>query len=254
MNKIKVIMSCDDNPFYYEFWNDVSSIWKNIFGFDPVLFYVSDTDNKFLSNQNGTVIRVPKVKDIPIYLQAQTARIYFTKMFKDDVCLLSDIDIIPISKDFFNPKTILKFIKNDEFFHLNPTNREFGQFPMCYYVGFGSTYEKMFNTNTWEEFLNKIIKYDFNAAKLGFTLPHHLQDKQLWFSDELFLFSEIKNNNIKVLLNNKIIMPNQRLDREQLLSADVENIQNYIDCHMPRPFSLFEKQINYLIYKIENNV
>ena len=49
-------------------------------------------------------------------------------------------------------------------------------------------------------------------------------------------------------------MPNQRLDREQLLSADVENIQNYIDCHMPRPFSLFEKQINYLIYKIENNV
>ena len=38
------------------------------------------------------------------------------------------------------------------------------------------TYEKMFNTNTWEEFLNKIIKYDFNAAKLGFTLPYHLQD------------------------------------------------------------------------------
>jgi len=253
MNKIKVLMSCDDNPFYYEFWNDVSHMWKNVFGFEPVLFYISDEDNRFLSEDNGTIIRIPKIKNVPVYLQAQTARIYFAKMFKDDVCLLSDIDIIPIDKSFFNVETILKNVKKDEFFHLNPTKREFGQFPMCYYVAYGNTYEKMFNDNTWEEFINKIIKYDFNAKKLGFMLPKHLEDKQLWFSDELFLHSEIAKNSLKINLNNKIILPNERLDREQLLSPASENVKQYVDCHMPRPFSMYEKQISYLIYKVENN-
>ena len=247
-------MSCDDNPFYYQFWNDVSHIWKNVFNFDPILFYVSNEDNKLLSQENGTIIRVPKIDNIPVYLQAQTARIYFTKMFKNDVCLLSDIDIIPISKTFFNIENILKNIKNEEFFHLNPTKREFGQFPMCYYVAEGNTYEKMFKNHTWEEFLNKIISYNFNVNRLGFTLPTHLAGKDLWFSDELFLYSEINNNKLKISLNNKIIMPNERLDREQLLSNDVEKLNNYIDCHMPRPFSLYERQISYLIYKIETNV
>jgi hypothetical protein len=110
----------------------------------------------------------------------------------------------------------------------------------------------MFKNYTWEQFLNKIIDYDFNAKKLGFVLPNHLTDKQLWFSDELFLSTEISKNNIKVNLNNNIIFPNQRLDREQILSNNVNLVNNYIDCHMPRPFSLYEKQINYLIYKIQN--
>ena len=253
MKNIKVIMSCDNNPFYYEFWNDVSKIWNTIFGFDPVLIFISNEKNKYLSEQYGQIIQVPEVKDIPKYLQAQTARIYHAKLFPNDVCLLSDIDIIPVDKSYFNTENILKFVKPNEFFHLNPVSREFGQFPMCYYVAHGNTYEKMFNNDTWEEFLNKIIKYDFNVDKLGFTLPKHLQGKNLWFSDELFLFSEITNNKLKINLNNKIIMPHQRLDREQLLSNDVDKINNYIDCHMPRPFSMFEKQINYLIYKIENN-
>lgn len=253
MNRIKVLMSCDDNPFYYEFWNDVSYIWKNVFNFEPVLFYVSNENNKLLSENNGTIIKVPKLDKFPTYLQAQTARIYFSKMFKDEVCLLSDIDIVPVDKNFFNTEDILKFVKPNEFFHLNPVSREFGQFPMCYYVAHGNTYQKMFSNHTWEQFLNKIVKYDFNVDKLGFTLPKHLQGKNLWFSDELFLFSEIRNNKLKINLNDKIIMSHQRLDREQLLSNDVDKIKNYIDCHMPRPFSMFEKQINYLIYKIENN-
>ncbi len=254
MNKIKVLMSCDDNPYYYEFWNDVSLVWNKTFQFEPVLFYVSNSENKYLSNNHGTIINVPKLNNIPVYLQAQTARIYYSKMFPNDVCMLSDIDIIPVNKTFFNVENILKFVKKDEFFHLNPTRREFGQFPMCYYVAHGSTFEKMFSNKTWEQFLDKIVKYDFNAKKLGFQLPQHLQDKQLWFSDELFLFSEITKNNLKISLNNKIISDHERLDREQLLSSKMENIQNFIDCHMPRPFSLYEKQINYLIYKIENNV
>ena len=252
MHKIKVLMSCDDNPYYYEFWNDVSNLWNKSFNFEPVLFYISDNENKFLSEESGKIIRIPKVKNIPVHLQAQTARIYYTNMFKDDICLLSDIDIIPISKAFFNIEEIFKKVNNDEFYHLNPIKREFGQFPMCYYVAHGRTYEKMFKNYTWEQFLNKIIDYDFNAKKLGFVLPNHLTDKQLWFSDELFLSTEISKNNIKVNLNNNIIFPNQRLDREQILSNNVNLVNNYIDCHMPRPFSLYEKQINYLIYKIQN--
>lgn len=251
MKNIKVIMSCDNNPFYYEFWNDVSKIWNITFGFDPVLIFISNEKNKYLSEEYGQIIQVPEVKDIPIYLQAQTARIYHAKLFPNDVCMMSDIDIIPVDKKFFDLATIISRTNENEFFHLNPVSREFGQFPMCYYSAYGKTFNKLFDNKTWQQFLKTIVDYNFDASKLGYMLPPHLKDKNLWFSDELFLYSEINKSKININLNDLVIHPHQRLDREQLLS-DYKSLNNFIDCHMPRPFSLYERQINYLIYQLEN--
>lgn len=253
MSNIKIMLSCDDNPFYYEFWNDVSYIWKNIFLFDPILFYISNEENKNLSEEYGRVIRVDKLKNIPVYLQAQLARVYFSKQFQEDICLISDIDMMPVSKKFFDKNKIANNTKENSFFHLNPTKREFGQLPMCYYTGYGRTFDKLSTNKTWEEFLEYVVSKDFNAEKLGFMLPNNLKDKKLWFSDELFLFSEINKLNIHIEKNNEIIKDNQRLDREMLLSYKGNISEAFIDCHMPRPYSIHNKHINFLTFKLENN-
>lgn len=253
MKNIKVLLSCDDNPYYYEFWNDVSYVWKNILQIDPVLIYISNNKNDYLSENNGTIIPIKKIDNFPIHLQAQLARVYFAKNFSNDICLMSDIDMMPVSKQFFNKEKIINNIIDDSFFHLNPTPREFGQLPMCYYAAYGKTYDNIVNNKSWYDFLNYIIEKDFNAEKLGYHLPDHLKDKKLWFSDELFLYSEILLKNIKIIKNNKIISNNERLDREMLLKYSGNISNTFVDCHMPRPYGLYYRQINYLVHKLENN-
>jgi len=252
MNNIKVLLSCDDNPFYYNFWNDVSYVWKQIFNFDPVLIYVSDVENNNLSSANGQIIRVNKIENIPTYLQAQLARVYYTSLYKNDVCMLSDIDMIPINKSFFNKEKILEHTKDNSMFHLNPTPREFGQYPMCYYCGTGQAFAFATSDKSWENFMKEVVSCNFSVNKLNYNLPSHLKGKDLWFSDELFLYTKLNQTKTNIKINNQIIKSFQRLDREQILSLDHKSINNYIDCHMPRPFDLYEKQINYIIHGIEN--
>ena len=252
MTKIKVIISCDSNPLYSEFWNEVSYVWSTIFNIEPVLIYIADEPNHSLSEEYGTIIRKNIEKDIPLYLQGQLARIYYTNLYPDDICILSDADIIPLNRHFFNKEKILQKVDRETLYHLSPTKREFGQYPMCYYSGYGSTLSSMFAGLTWRQFLEDVIACDFTVENLGYVLPQHLQNNKYWFSDELYLYKKIKENNINININNTYIREEQRISREQLLNVDINNIAHYVDCHMPRPFSLYEKQINYLIFGIKD--
>ena len=39
----KVILSTNENPLYYPFWNVASKQWKQEIGIEPILFYIGDT-------------------------------------------------------------------------------------------------------------------------------------------------------------------------------------------------------------------
>ena len=95
----KVIMSCNDNPYYSEFWPLVSKVWKERIGIDPVLVYIGDASN--ISTEYGEVVEVEKLEDVPIHTQAQWARFWYTQFEPETMWLLSDIDMMPLSKQFF---------------------------------------------------------------------------------------------------------------------------------------------------------
>ena len=40
----KVIMSCDDNPYYLDFWPLVSWVWKEKMGIEPVLIHIGENN------------------------------------------------------------------------------------------------------------------------------------------------------------------------------------------------------------------
>ena len=163
---INALLSCDENPYYLDFWPLAKEIWKRRFDIDPKLVYINK--EKETETFEDSVLYVKQLEDIPIHLQAQMARIYFTHLFPDDVCLVSDIDMFPVSKAFFNKEKILDICDKETFFHLNPEKREFGQLPICYYCGYGSLYEKLFDGTTWPQFLEMIINKDFNTDNLNF--------------------------------------------------------------------------------------
>ena len=96
-----VTFSCNALPMYADFWNPISKFWNTKFGIHPVLAYCGQ-ENISLSEDYGTVIRLPYVHDVPEYLSATWARFWITKQYPDKICLTGDIDMIPLSVGFFD--------------------------------------------------------------------------------------------------------------------------------------------------------
>ena len=244
---MKVLLSCDQNPFYHDFWLSVRKMWKEHIGIEPKLIFINE--EKETSDFEDDVLFVKQKPEFPVHLQAQMARIFFTQRFPDDICLVSDIDMFPISKSFFDPVKIGKACDPDTFFHLNPERREFGQFPLCYYCGYGSLYSKLIGNVSWEQFLENIVNMNFNTEEMGFNLPQHLQGKNLWFSDELFMFSSIQKTSTKVVINDELVGP-RRIDREGIINIDYLKLfnQDIVDIHLPRPYKEFERFIDNILF------
>lgn len=244
---MKVLLSCDENPFYYDFWPSVQKMWKEHIGIEPKLVFI----NKQTQTENfeNDVLFIKQLDNFPVHLQAQMARIFFTQMYSDDICLVSDIDMFPISKSFFNVDKITKACDPETFFHLNPERREFGQFPLCYYCGYGSLYSKLIGDVTWTEFLQNIVDMNFNTDMLGFNLPNHLQGKNLWFSDELFMFTSLQKTRTRIVVNNEFVGP-RRIDREAIVNVDYLSLRNQdiVDIHLPRPYKHYERFIDNILF------
>jgi hypothetical protein len=244
---MKVLLSCDENPFYYDFWPSVRKMWKEHIGIEPKLVLINDY--KETEDFEDDVLYIKQLPDFPVHLQSQMARIYFTQKYTDDICLVSDIDMFPISRSFFDIKKISNACDAETFFHLNPERREFGQFPLCYYCGYGSLYSKLIGDVSWEQFLQNIVNMNFNTDALGFSLPKHLQGKNLWFSDELFMFSSLQNTGTRIMINNELV-GHRRVDREGIVNIDYLKLtnQDIVDIHLPRPYKDYERFIDNILF------
>ena len=244
---MKVLLSCDENPFYYDFWPSVRKMWGEHIGIEPKLVFINN--EKETPDFVDDVLYVKQLDTYPVHLQAQMARLFFTQRFPDDICLVSDIDMFPVSKSFFDIEKINKACDPSTFFHLNPERREFGQFPLCYYCGYGSLYSKLIGNVSWEQFLENIINMNFNTDTLGFNLPSHLQGKNLWFSDELFMFNSLQNTGTKITINNELV-GSRRIDRERIINIDYLRLanQDIVDIHLPRPYKDYERFIDNILF------
>ena len=93
----RVIVSTTSHKNYINFWPIVSKSWKNL-GIIPTLIYTSNKKIKFDSEQDVLNINVRGID--PIFT-AQNARLLVPSLYPNDVCLTSDIDIMPLSKNYF---------------------------------------------------------------------------------------------------------------------------------------------------------
>ena len=90
-----VILSSNDNPNYVQFWPIVSEAWS-LMGLEPILIY---TGEKKL-NLKGNVINF-NVKNLDSSFVAQNIRILYPSLLDNRTCLVSDIDNLPLSKNYF---------------------------------------------------------------------------------------------------------------------------------------------------------
>lgn len=226
----RVILSTDNHPNYIQFWPIVAKAWNKL-GIKPTLAFIGSIDVE-IDKSIGDVFYFEPIKNIKTSFQAQTIRLLLPALFPDEVCLISDIDMFPLQKEYFQDS--IKNIEDDSFV-VYRYDEAFKRYPMCYVSAKGSVYKSIFKINKISDFQKTIKKW--KKLKLG------------WHTDETVLYRSLhawKDFDKKcILLNHNA---NNRIDRV-CWGYDVNDLKKnkYIDAHFPRPYLQYKELIDKFI-------
>lgn len=228
----KAIMAVDDNPLYSDFWAISSMIWKKRFNIDPVLIYCGE---KEMDDTFGKVIKITPVSDIPTYFQAQWARFWFTTLSPDEVHIVSDIEMLPISKSVFVEQLVP--VDDDKYVHLFGKHRPI---PVCYHVAKGSMFKKVLQLgDSYEKSLREVYNSDGACFRhMGF---------ERWGREESYCTKRIEEYQGTDLHFFQRLAPDssERLDRSNWVSVgSLQELESFVDCHSLRPYHQYKSSID----------
>ena len=222
------VVSSNSNPEYLDFWPYVAKMWRKI-GIEPVLFYIDSTPPSDKVNEYGRTIFLESIPEWSIAQQAQCIRFWAAKVL-DKPFIISDMDMLPISREYYEngakqigDKGIVSYssdIIKYRWYRTNP------QYPMCYLAGDPKSFEEVLeiNESNHKDFLRRLMRMNIRFG-----------------TDQKFFYNQsLKNKNviIKHLERGWIEekYATKRLDKAIWPKTDY-NPEEYIDCHLPRPFN-----------------
>jgi len=206
-------------------------MWRDVIGIEPILIYSPD-DGATLDESHGLIIRIPEVPGVPPYLQALWSRYWYTQFWSDKVLVISDIDMLPISRSYFVDK--LDSIPDTIYLHLD---RKHPRLPSCYHVALGKNFQQILDINkNFSESLYCIMRHLGHEALSPLPLV-------FWGADESYATSRLYSNT-GVEIHSRG-WPSGRIDRNDW-TYDSSKMSEYIDAHLPRPFSEHREQITKL--------
>lgn len=232
----RVILGCDTNPMYLEFWPIVAKTWKEMVGIKPTLAFIAPKDFP-IDESLGDVIRIEPLAGIPTAFQAQAIRLLLPAYFENEVCIISDMDMIPCQKDYF--VNSVKDLPEDAFIVYKDAaidTRQYKEYPMCYNVALGKTYKEVFNITDIAAI--PAIMREWYALGLG------------WTSDQQILYAMVNDWNNKTHRLIKLghdVYP--RVDRLYWGYNEIllQRKNYYLDCHMLRPYSAYKSHIDKVV-------
>ncbi len=240
------IISSDDNSTYLDFWPVVSKLWKIKFDITPILIYFGENADK-ISTEYGKVYNLPIVDNIPIATLAQCSRIWVAGQFGSSVVITSDIDMLPLSPDYFIHN--IADVDDDKIIHLNPTVNE-TYYSVCYYIAKSSTLKHVLDLNyEWPTFMRILMR--FSKANNQYIRLEGFGEH--WHLDEVYPTTKI---NIYKQDHPDIMVHHYRKHRKLLSGIDrndwvydlalVEQ-DFYEDSHCIRPYSKHNAEIDNIV-------
>ena len=152
----RAILATNNNPDYIEFWPIVAKAWNKM-GVRPTLALIGD-ENVKIDESLGDVIRFKPIPGIPTGYYAQVIRLLLPAYFEEEICITSDIDMLPLSKDFIIGSVVN--ISEDKFVLYNDKQYEeiLQIAPICYLAAKGKTFKEIFQINDIKE-IPQLVKY-----------------------------------------------------------------------------------------------
>ena len=250
----KAIFAVDDNPHYEGLWPIVSEICFKKLGIVPVLFHITEEDSDFYTDEYGLVKKIKKLSDIDSGRQSQIIRMWATKYFPDVVCIISDIDMMMFNREYFVDQVKdysdddLVIYCSDAYDSNRPecTGIYSDRYVLAYNAATGKTFDKILDTNCeFDEYIRRVLSFEFPYFDSDEMYYSHCVDNK----DHAVNVIKLKRG-----FYTKFQCP-RRIDRvadsvfnkyeDRLISTGY-----YVDCHLARPYSIYENEINLLKSKI----
>lgn len=241
-----VLVACNENTHYLDFWPVVKEAWWRIAKLPCVMVYVGKNLPDHLKNDKA-VIFFRAIDTWPTATQAQVIRLLYPALFKTDgAIMLSDMDMIPLQKDFF-VKGFDQFAPT-QFVSLRGIDENEKQIYMCYVGATPTVWGEMFRIKTVDDVRARLIEYSEQYQSNG------KHGSVGWCSDQIELY-----NVVKATTPDKIGLVSwtpeiPRLDRvgQYHYSQHKKEIDNalqtgfVVDYHMP-PYTLNKDTIHALL-------
>ncbi len=235
-SKIRVILSSDTNKEYVQFWKPVAHAWKNVIGVTPTLAFIAD-DSVQIDKTLGDVIRFTPLEGISTAFQAQTIRLLIPVLFPDDICIISDIDMIPLVGAYFDRS--IRTAQKGTFVVMRARWRDNGtfmRFPMCYNIAKGALFGEIFNVSSLKDIKDRMREWW--KLQLG------------WGTDEKMLLRYLTswngyNTKCLRLMQYHSYKRVHRIISKEIIS-DIKR-RRYIDCHAPRPYDKHRKKVDEIL-------
>lgn len=236
----RVILSTDKNPIYLDNWPVVAKAWQDLIGLRPTLAFIAD-DEVEIDESLGDVVRFKPIPGVPDGFYAQVVRLLMPAMYPNDVCIISDIDMMPLSKDYFVKSVV--YIGKEYFVIYRRTlfySKEKPEYAMCYIAAAGKLFQQLFDLKSVKDIESKVKEwYDLGLG---------------WATDQLLLYQQVHKNIVPIKrLNHQFT---RRIDRwiggdNYFCGYEEKKLKNnyYIDFHLPRPYKKFEEGIWDIYYK-----
>jgi hypothetical protein len=229
-------VACNDNPKYLDFWPVVKKAWWDIVGIPCIMIYVADTIPDNLKS-DPAVIHFTPIKEWPTATQAQVIRLLYPGLLSaSGAVVLSDMDMIPLQKDFFT-EGFSTFHEN-QFVSLRGIDEGEKQIYMCYVGATPQTWRDLFGIQSVND-ISRLLRAwsqefpaDGNHGGLG------------WCTDQRRLYDKIKEWQIQQPTRVGLIPwtptiprldrgnPNEWLNWNYLLEYKLKN-KMFVDFHMP---------------------
>jgi len=179
-----VLVACNENTHYLDFWPVVKEAWWKIAGLPCVMVYVGETLPSYL--QNDPAVRFFKaIPDWPTATQAQIIRLLYPALLgSSGAIMLSDMDMIPMQKDFFVEG--FKQFPDDLFVSLRGIDEGEQQIYMCYVGATPTVWSKMFQIKTEDDIRARLISYSEQYPSNG------RHGGLGWCSDQMELYRVVK--------------------------------------------------------------
>lgn len=267
-----IILSCNEDPTYSEFWKPVSQAYKAMFPSATVhLAFLTnraeDDDLVMDFREYGKVTLFPILPDIPEFGQAKMIRFILASQQERETCYIDDIDLLPLQKDFITSKLNIR----PDYVLLCVGAEVYGWQGMCpvsQMTAEGHIWKRFINPkdlgysdliHSWTGYFYDIrekINIEQTATPDGFK-------NDIYFSDERLLRRLLRENPVPTLniargydnyldatIDRATVVKNTDewiFDREKL------SVGGFVNAHCARPYSQFKTQMEPLINYVSEN-
>jgi hypothetical protein len=181
-----VLLACDLNPDYLDFWPSTRQAWKEIVGLDAVLVLVASQD-EIPADLRGdpAVIPFEPLEGVHSTFQAQCVRLLYPALLEaDGAVIISDMDLYPLRASYFHaPVRRL----DEQFFVVYRDDRlGRGEIAVAFNAALPSTWRDAFGVATIEDVRSELARwadglhYDGRRGWDGwYTDQHRLYERLL---------------------------------------------------------------------------